>query len=84
MYYVYVLKSKIDKNTYTGYSGDLRARIESHNKGKSKSTKNRAPFELIYYEAFKNETDARRREQELKGNNYQKEQLFKRINSSLK
>jgi putative endonuclease len=83
MYYVYVLKSKVDLNTYIGYSGDLKARLENHNKGKNKSTKHRAPFELIYYEAYKNETDARRREQELKNNNYQKEQLIKRISNSL-
>ena len=83
MYYVYVLKSEVDSNTYIGYSSDLKARFESHNKGKNKSTKHRAPFKLIYYEAYKNETDARRREQELKNNNYKKEQLFMGISNSL-
>ena len=84
MYYVYVLKSRVDGHTYIGYSSDLKKRFESHNKGENKSTKHRIPFELIYYEAYKTETDARRREQELKNNNYQKEQLLKRINGSLK
>lgn len=84
MHYVYVLKSDVDSNTYIGYSSDLKARLKSHNKGENKSTKHRAPFDVIYYEAYRNETDARRREQEIKNSNYQKEQLTKRISNSLK
>ena len=41
-------------------------------------TKNRGPFELIYYEASKNETDARSREKYLKsgmGKRYIKNRL---------
>jgi len=33
MYYVYVLYSERDKGLYTGYTGDLRRRIDEHNKG---------------------------------------------------
>jgi putative endonuclease len=83
MYYVYVLKSEVDKNLYIGYTDDLKRRIEEHNQGKTKSIKHRIPFGLIYYEAYKNKTDARKREIELKNNSYQKEQLLKKINNSL-
>jgi len=83
MYYTYVLKSKVDSFTYIGYTSDLRERIKDHNNGKTKSIRHRIPFELIYYEAYKNKTDARKREIELKNNNYQKEQLMKRISNSL-
>ena len=83
MYYVYILKSKADKALYIGYTENLRERVEQHNKGKTKSTKHRIPFELIYYEAYKNKIDARKREIELKNNSYRKEQLLKRLENSL-
>ncbi|MFZ2521883.1 MAG: GIY-YIG nuclease family protein [Minisyncoccia bacterium] len=51
MFYVYILKSEKDNNLYTGYTNDLKRRLIEHNSGKSKSTKSRKPFELIYYEA---------------------------------
>ena len=66
MYYVYVLKSKKDNKWYTGSTGDLRKRFKEHSEGKVFSTKNRGPFELIYYESCLNETDARMREKYLK------------------
>ena len=60
--YVYVLKSLKDGNFYKGYTKDLKKRFEDHNKGKVESTKLRTPFELIYYEACRNEEDALHRE----------------------
>ena len=66
MYYVYVLRSFKDKKLYTGFTSDLRKRLDFHNKGLNTSTKNRRPLELIYYEAYKNEKDARNRERILK------------------
>ena len=83
MYYVYVLKSEKDYNLYIGYTSDLKNRIKDHNQGKTKSIKHRIPFSLVYYEAYKNKTDARKRELELKNNSYQKEQLIKKIKNSL-
>lgn len=58
MYYVYVLKSYIDKKFYVGYTSNLKLRISQHNKGESKSTKFRKPLALVYYEAFKYKEDA--------------------------
>ena len=66
MFYVYILRSKKDGNLYIGYSKDLRRRLEEHNLGKSASTKPRIPFELIYYEAYKSQEDALKREHMLK------------------
>lgn len=54
MYYVYVLRSKKDKKLYIGYTPNLRNRIKKHNRREIMSTKGRVPFELIYYEAYKN------------------------------
>ena len=67
MYYVYILHSKKDKKLYTGYSPDLKSRAKKHNDGLVKATKYRRPLELIYYEGYKEELDAKRREKYLKG-----------------
>lgn len=61
MYYTYVLQSHQNKRLYTGYTSDLRKRFKEHNDGKSSYTKNRGPYELIYYEACLNKEDARSR-----------------------
>src|SRR3989344_4371571 len=59
LFYVYVLKSIKDGKYYIGYTGNLRKRLEEHKMGKSKSTKHRGEFELISYEACKDELDAK-------------------------
>ena len=66
MYYTYVLRSTKDRKLYTGFTNDLRKRFKEHNEGKSRYTKSRGPFELIYYEACHNRDDARSRELYLK------------------
>mgnify|MGYP001950001851 CR=1 FL=1 len=78
MYYVYVLLSRKDNKLYTGYTKDLKRRFELHNKGLVSSTKHRAPFDLIYYEACLHQQDATHREQYLKtawGKRYLKSRL---------
>lgn len=69
MFYVYILFSELDKQLYTGFCDNLRARFEKHQNGFVKATKHRRPLKLIYYEAYANELDARRREIYLKGSN---------------
>jgi len=66
MYYVYVLKSDKDNKNYVGYTKNLKLRFEQHKKGKVKSTKNRKPLKLIYYEVCLNQQDATHREKYLK------------------
>lgn len=66
MFYTYVLKSKKDNKLYTGYSTNLKNRIEKHNSGKVESTKNRLPMELVYYEACTNKEKAIKREKYFK------------------
>ena len=84
MYYVYILFSKKDKKLYTGFSPDLKARLYKHINGLVKSTKHRRPLVLIYYEAYSDELDARRREIYLKGGKGKEElkiqlkQIFKK------
>ena len=66
MYYVYVLKSEKDDKLYIGYTKDLRRRVHQHNTSSSLSTKSRIPFQLVYYEAYLSEKDAKDRERKLK------------------
>ncbi len=66
MYYVYVLRSQLDKNLHIGYTTDLRERFRKHQNGEVISTEFRRPFELIFYEGYKSMKDAKRREAYLK------------------
>ncbi len=84
MFYVYVLKSEKDEELYIGSTNDLKRRIKEHQTGQSFSTKLRRPFELIYYEAYKIEKDAREREQALKLRGNARRFLKERMKESLK
>ena len=84
MQYVYILKSKHDKELYVGCTHDLKKRVILHNSKKVKSTAKRVPFSLIYYEAYLNNKDAFVREQFLKtgwGRRYIKKVLGHYFNS---
>jgi len=83
MFYVYFLKSKKDNNLYLGSTNDLKRRFKEHNSGLVTSTKSRIPFDLVYYEAYKSENDARKREQNLKLRAKALVQLKKRIQECL-
>ena len=65
MYYIYILKLN-NNQLYTGYTSDLKRRIREHKAGQSPFTSKRLPVELIHYEAYTLESDARRREHFLK------------------
>jgi len=84
MYYIYVLKSLKDDKLYIGSTNDLKRRLSEHNNGLNRSTKDRRPFELRYYEACANEHDARTREYNLKKDGKALGQLKRRISESLK
>ena len=83
MFYVYILKNKLDGKLYVGSTNDLRRRFEEHNKGQVRSTKSRTPFELRYYEAYFSEEDARHREHSLKKDGNALAQLKRRITKSI-
>jgi len=84
MFYLYILRSLKDSKLYIGSTSDLKRRFSEHNSGKNYSTRNRKPFELIYYEAYRSESDARQREKNLKLRSNAYSQLRKRIKNCLK
>lgn len=76
-YYVYVLRSLNTDRLYVGYTNDLRKRLQKHNRGLNFSTKPHKPWQIIHYEAYRNQKDAKRRENYLKTN--QGSRLLKRM-----
>lgn len=84
-YYVYILKSDMDENLYTGYTSDLKKRLSQHSNGEVTSKKFRRPLNLIYFEACLNKYDAIHREKYLKtayGKRYIKNRLKNHLNDS--
>jgi putative endonuclease len=73
MFYVYVLKSPVHGQIYIGFSADLRARMKSHNE------REHPGWLLVYYEAYRDEEDARERERMLKQYGSSLGRLKKRI-----
>jgi putative endonuclease len=76
MYYVYVLRGIKANELYYGYTNNLERRINEHNRQKDR--------ELIYYEAYKAESDARYRERQLKRYAQALTSLKRRLKDSLK
>lgn len=76
MYYVYILKSNKTNQLYYGYTNNLERRIPAH--------KTKYMCELVYYEAYKPEVDARNREKRLKHYAQALTALKTRLRGSLK
>ena len=75
MHYVYVLKNGKTEELYYGYTSDLDRRLKEHNKNDK--------WQLIYYEAYLSESDARERERKLKYYGQTRTHLKSRIKNSL-
>ena len=61
-FYTYILKSLKDNKYYYGHTQNINERLQNHNSGKVKSTKNRKPFVVIYKEEFNSKSEAYKRE----------------------
>ena len=84
MHYVYLLKA-IGRNDriYIGQTSDLERRLEQHNNNLNSSTAHKGPWEIVYFEAYKNPKDALEREKMLKQYGTSLSHLKKRIQHSL-
>lgn len=78
MHYIYILCCK-DDTYYTGYTNDVKKRVQAHNEGKgAKYTKGRGPVKLVYYEEYEDKKTAMKREWEIKQlSRKEKEKLIK-------
>lgn len=52
----------VDKRTYVGYTDNFERRFNEHNSGRSKSTKHRKPFKLLFKEEFHDLREAKAKE----------------------
>jgi putative endonuclease len=62
VYYTYILRSTKDNGYYFGHTSSIENRLAKHNKGGVKSTKNRIPFVIHYFEEFETKSGAFKRE----------------------
>ena len=65
-YYLYIIQSQTDESYYIGTSRDLTERIERHNQGRSKYTKSKRPWNLVYFEEHPDRSGAMKREYAIK------------------
>ena len=65
-YFIYILQSKKDSKFYIGSTNNVTARLQFHNSGAQRSTRNRIPFKLVYYEEVPDKQTALKREKQIK------------------
>ena len=65
-YYVYIIQTLIDGTYYVGSTQNVDERVTRHNQRRSKYTKGRGPWELVYTEEFADRSSAMKREKEIK------------------
>lgn len=67
MHYVYIIKSiKYPEKIYSGYTTNLKQRLETHNSGGSIYTAALRPWKLVLYLVFENKSKALEFEKYLK------------------
>ncbi len=62
MHFTFVLKSLKDKKLYIGLTNNLERRLKQHQNELCEATKNRIPFEIVYFEKFESRAEAYMRE----------------------
>ena len=84
MWCVYMIQHSESKEFYVGFTSDTEERLKAHNSGSNRSTKRLSgEWVLVYYEAFRSESDARLREKKLKSHARGKHELLKRLANSI-
>jgi len=65
-FFVYIIKSTTSGKTYTGFTTDLENRLKQHNGNVGGYTKNRGPWEIVWFGAFRERQLAEKFEMYLK------------------
>lgn len=84
MYFLYIIKSKKDSGYYIGITDNIENRLAEHNRGKTKSTKSRIPFDFVHSEMHSTKTEARKREIQLKKNYQIRKELLQKLGFNIK
>jgi len=77
MFQTYILQSEFTKRYYIGSCNDINLRLKQHNTGRTRSTKNGIPWNIIYSENYQTRQEAYRRERQLKA--YKGGEAFKKL-----
>jgi putative endonuclease len=81
MFYCYIIHSETHNKYYKGFTENPDKRLQQHNNGESRFTKNFIPWKLVFLQSFENKADALKREKVLK--KYSHAQILQLIHSSL-
>ena len=65
-YFVYILQSKRTGHFYVGHCDHLLRRFHQHRTGQNKSTRDRGPWWMPYYESYVTRPEAAQRERAIK------------------
>jgi putative endonuclease len=65
-FHLYIIQSEISRRYYVGQTQNLQARLAQHNSDRSKSSKHRGPWTLVYSEAYSTRAEAMKRERQIK------------------
>ena len=66
MFFTYILKSQKSNRFYIGHTENIERRLLRHNKGQVTATRNKGPWNLVYFEIFETKPEANRHEFEIK------------------
>ncbi len=66
-YFVYILQSLKDESYYVGHTQNIESRLNRHNQGRTKYTKARSPWEIVFSEEHADRSAAMKRESQIKG-----------------
>ena len=64
--WVYILQSETDGRYYIGSTQDVAERLTRHNQGRSKYTRGRGPWRVVYQERHTDRAEAVKREYQIK------------------
>jgi predicted GIY-YIG superfamily endonuclease len=62
MIFLYVIKSEVNGDLYTGICKDIDRRLKEHEQGKNRYTKGLRPWKLVLTEKYENWSKAREKE----------------------
>lgn len=77
MYFTYIIRSIKTNKHYIGSCENVSNRIDKHNQGYNKSTRNKGPWILVYKESFNTRQEAYKREKKIKA--YKGGRAFKNL-----
>jgi len=77
MYYLYILQSLKDNSFYVGSTKNLVNRLKQHNQGKSKYSKTKRPWKIVYHEVYNTYAQAFQREKQIKS--YKKRKIIENL-----